>query len=408
MTLQPTSLGTTYLDDLVEQISLPPSIGDRAKEHYEAVGNWMEDDGSSLAPYKPLIYPQGSIALGTAIRPLKGDEHDVDAVCLLERPPAPIFQQQLKQMTGDRLRENSNYRRMLDPPTGGRRCWTLKYREIPAFHLDILPAVPDDPAYLASRGVPYDWAKTAIQITDTTTWRTSAPWPKSNPLGFRAWFRSRMSQRLQRAKVTLAHSLPAISSLSTVEMMEKIPDYQVRTPLQAAVQVLKYHRDLVVGDDADKPISIIITTLAGHAYQNEDSVAGAVLGIVPRMRDYIHASNTYGNYTIVNPVDPRENFADKWNEQPRKAQVFLHWLNAVEQLVDRLATSRSVDELQNSVTEGLNHEHAQKAMMETRKASSGGQSAVSTAFGTVLVPRRNDVAAYPSVERPSTPPWNSR
>ena len=408
MTLQPTPLGATYLDDLVKQISLPPSIGDRAKEHYEAVGNWMEDDSSSLAPYKPVIYPQGSIALGTAIRPLKGEEHDVDAVCLLEQPPADISQQELKRMTGQRLREHNDYRRMLDPPDGGRRCWTLKYRETPAFHLDILPAIPDDPYVVMAEGVRYDFAQTAIQITDRVTWGTRGRWPKSNPKGFLAWFRSRMSQRLREEKSTLAYSLPSIPGLSMVEMMERIPDYQVRTPLQAAVQILKYHRDLLWGDDSDKPISIIISTLAGHAYENEDSVAKAVLGIVPRMHAYIHRTNTHGNYKILNPVYPKENFADKWNEKPRKARVFFSWLRAAEQLVNRLATSPSLDELQKSITEGLDHQHARNAMMKTRGASSGGQGALSTAFGTVLVPPRAAEAAHPTVEHMPTPPWNTR
>lgn len=408
MTLQPTSLGTTFLDDLVEQISLPPSIGDRAKKHYEAIGNWMEDDGSSLAPYKPLIYPQGSIALGTAIRPLKGDEHDVDAVCLLERPPPRLSQQDLKEMTGHRLREHSDYQRMLDPPGGGRRCWTLKYREAPAFHLDILPAIPDDPYAVMAESVRYEFARTAIQITDKVTWGRPGPWPKSNPKGFRAWFRSRMSQRLQEAESTLALSLPTIPGLSAVEMMERIPDYQVRTPLQAAVQILKYHRDLLWGDDPDKPISIIISTLAGHAYENEDSVAKALLGIVPRMHAHIHRQNTHGGYAIPNPVYPKENFADKWNEKPRKTQVFFTWLREAEQLVNRLATSPSFDELQKSITEGLDHQHARNAMMKTRRANSAGQGALSTAFGTVLVPPRAAEASHPTVEHVPTRPWNFR
>ena len=36
-----------------------------------------------------------------------------------------------------------------------------------------------------------------------------------------------------------------------------------------------------------KPISIIITTLAAQAYNNEADLAEAVLDVVPRMRGYI-------------------------------------------------------------------------------------------------------------------------
>ena len=172
MHFQPTSLGRDYFNDLLAEIQLPESVYDRATGHYEAVGKWLDADGSSIASYKPKVYPQGSIALGTAIQPVAGDEHDVDAVCLLAKPPPSITQEALKKMVGDRLKENERYRDMLDPPEGNRRCWTLKYRERPAFHLDVLPAVPDDYSRLTARGVRYDWAKTAIRITDKTTWPT--------------------------------------------------------------------------------------------------------------------------------------------------------------------------------------------------------------------------------------------
>ena len=52
--------------------------------------------------------------------------------------------------------------------------------------------------------------------------------------------------------------------------VEDVPEYQVKTPLQQGIQILKRHRDIMfVEDPDDKPISIIITTLAAHAYNNE-------------------------------------------------------------------------------------------------------------------------------------------
>ena len=36
-----------------------------------------------------------------------------------------------------------------------------------------------------------------------------------------------------------------------------------------------------------------------------------------------------GQYYILNPVDHRENFADKWEITPRKKDIFFDWLDSV-------------------------------------------------------------------------------
>ena len=51
-------------EDLANEIAVPPSRYQEAKDRYEAVGAWLDEDDSELAPYKPIIYPQGSFALG--------------------------------------------------------------------------------------------------------------------------------------------------------------------------------------------------------------------------------------------------------------------------------------------------------------------------------------------------------
>jgi hypothetical protein len=111
--------------------------------------------------------------------------------------------------------------------------------------------------------------------------------------------------------------------------VEEIPEWRVRTPLQRAVQLLKRHRDLRFAPDADdRPTSIIITTLAAHAYRQEPQTYAALLRIVTDMPRYIE--NRDGKWWVANPVHPGENFADKWNEKPQRADAFLRWLNAVE------------------------------------------------------------------------------
>lgn len=402
MTPSPSLLGSTYLDHLAARIALPDSTYERAKEHYEAVGRWLEAPESSLEPYGPTIYPQGSIALGTAIRPLRGEEHDVDAVCLLEGPPPRLQQQELKRLVGNRFREHGHYRRMLDPPDGGRRCWTLKYSESPAFHLDVLPAIPDAMWSLAGASVPTQLAKTAIRITDKTTWAIGGPWPSSNPKGFLGWFRSRMAGRLREAKLALNRQLAV--PMNVAMAMARIPDYRVQTPLQKAVQILKHHRDFTFDTKEHKPISIIVTTLAAAGYSGEEDVAQALLAIVPKMRHGIERRN--GKFVVANPVDPRENFADKWEEQPQKASAFFSWLDSIEAAVTGIARSQSSASLREVINRRFDQPFGHAALEDVAKSNPGPRTSGIVA-SSVLLPSKSPGVSHPNVTIPSRPsrPW---
>jgi hypothetical protein len=135
----------------------------------------------------------------------------------------------------------------------------------------------------------------------------------------------------EKRKMALAGSMRA--------NIEDVPDWKVRTPLQRSVQLLKRHRDIYFNGKDDKPISIIITTLAGHAYQNEADLFDAFFSIINGMTDPKNIKGQYGKYYIPNPTNPDENFADKWNEDENLPKAFLTWLgqlktdveNAIEQ-----------------------------------------------------------------------------
>ena len=80
------------LRHLADEIDVSPTRYQEAKDHYNAVGEWLGRDDSELAPFLPVVFPQGSFVLGTAIRPIGDEEYDVDAVCLLQQPPAGLTQ----------------------------------------------------------------------------------------------------------------------------------------------------------------------------------------------------------------------------------------------------------------------------------------------------------------------------
>jgi hypothetical protein len=70
----------------------------------------------------------------------------------------------------------------------------------------------------------------------------------------------------------------------------------------------------------ERPISAVITTLATRSYE-EMAASGAtasmrpieiILRLVDGMRQFIDFS-TISGYEVLNPKDPGENFAEKWN-----------------------------------------------------------------------------------------------
>jgi hypothetical protein len=329
---------TRLLDDIVDGLDVPNSKYEEAEHHYNAVGNWLNTLGSKLTPYKPKIYGQGSFAIGTALKPLYDNDYDVDAVVQLEPIPGqPLTQPEVKNLVGDRLKENKTYADMLDPKEGGRRCWTLKYADASKFHLDLIPAVPDTPAAIASLisrlRVPEAIARKSLRITDRHTWDQGSDWPKSNPSGYVDWFRSRMRVVFEKRRM--------LSNTVKCEVQD-LPVYRIRLPLQRAVQLLKRHRDLRYHGNDDKPISIIITTLAAMAYENEEDLGEALLNIVPKMRKILlELRRQDGEWWVPNPTNPAENFADKWKLEPQKQQIFFEWLDAVEREHQALATAVS-------------------------------------------------------------------
>lgn len=384
------------LRSLSDEIDVSPSKYREAKARYEAVGAWLGEQGSALAPYDPVVYPQGSFSLGTAVKPIGAGDFDVDAVCVLQLPPRAVDQRRLKTLVGDRLKHpDSRYKAMIDPQEGGRRCWTIQYADASKFHLDVLPAIPDDYAWLISAGVPKEWAESAICITDRETWNSDRAWPRSNPKGYVAWFKDRMRTRLDEAKRVLAE-LRASS-------VEEIEDFDVRTPLQQLIQILKRHRDVRYNGNEDKPISIIITTLAAQAYSNEANLADAILKVVPRMRERVEKRG--GEWWVANPVNPLENFADKW-VHPAKAEVFFEWLTAVEREHRHLLTSEGWKNAGEYLGEAFGRGEAALAMARY-SARTGSRQQGAAGAPIVLTARKSERPSMPKIELPSKPgkPW---
>ena len=102
------------------------------------------------------------------------------------------------------------------------------------------------------------------------------------------------------------------------------------------MQVLKRPRDVFFEGDDDAPISIIITTLAARAYQGHGSVYATLSNLLERMPTYIEYDSN-GLPFVRNPMNPLENFADKWHQVPEKQKAFDNWIARAKQDLQSLA-----------------------------------------------------------------------
>jgi hypothetical protein len=304
---------------------------------YEAVGAWLSAPDSVIASYKPEIIAQGSFMLGTMIPPSNGrDELDIDLICRLTGKRSEWTQYHIKQIVGERLKASGTYGKMLDKE--GRRCWTLNYADSARYHMDILPSLVDQNYKLilekALSATDLGQAQNiAIRITDKeeSNYRIDQDpslWPKSNPFGYAMWF------------FELAR-LESIKAYSLREAVQPVPSYQnEKYPLQRVVQILKWHRDQRFSGDPEKPISIVITTLAARAYEKQTDLTQALTDVASRLASMIEERYDPKHQRVIkwiaNPVNPEENFADKWPENPRLEQKFYRWAEALQTDLDSI------------------------------------------------------------------------
>jgi hypothetical protein len=86
-----------------------------------------------------------------------------------------------------------------------------------------------------------------------------------------------------------------------------------------------------------------VTTLSAQAYKQETSIIGALMSLLANMDSFIESRN--GRFWIPNPSDPRENFADGWNQTPKQREVFNDWLETARKDFYSAAQLEDLEEL---------------------------------------------------------------
>ncbi len=334
------------LNNLIKLLELPDSAYNKARNRYEDIGEWFDREESAVADNKPHIFPQGSFRLGTAIRPLdETEEYDLDLACKLRDGISKDThtQEYLKKIVEQELeayRIARGIKKELEPK---HRCWRLEYQDELSFHMDIVPCIPADEMCRKSildsmrnsgleEFIADSVSQTTVSITDDRHehFKTLCNnWKISNPEGYAKWFEYRMN--LEQTRIPLEKMQAQIDA---------VPLFKKKTPLQYVIQLLKRHRDNWSKDNPDcKPISIIITTLAANAYNGETDIVAALENILKNMGGFVRSTKP----RVPNPVDPNEDFADRWYRDNclklKLEENFNSWLMQAQKDFQRLIST---------------------------------------------------------------------
>lgn len=343
------------LEEISKQLDISPSMYKLAVERYESIAKYLQNKGIEAD-----FYPQGSFRLGTVTRPIKNgkdSEYDIDLVCHMTNVKAETKPSDVKHVVGDALKQDARYRELLDDE--GRRCWTLLYADIQdiGYHLDILPSVGEDQDKIqnltTTYGIKPELAQSAIAITNKSD--TAYSWASSNPRGYANWF-DEINGPLLNLIDKDARKILFESNRTIFASIDDVPSQLIRTPLQRVIQILKRHRDVRFAGhklENDKPISMVITILASQIVKNEQcrvlDTFTLLNFIVTKLSEYadliangnskmstiqnaiIKRNFTENRWYIPNPINPAENFADRWHENNnQKAKAFFDWIKWVQ------------------------------------------------------------------------------
>jgi hypothetical protein len=315
-----------------QELELPKTRFEAAKTAYESVGDWLANCPDT-GKYAPRIFPQGSMALGTTVRPLEREEFDVDLVCHFQKLDTRSPQAEVKTAVGDRLK---GYEAGLGPTLEEyKRCWRLNYSDAAKLHLDITPAVHNPTC-----------GNGGLAVTDKEKRR----WEPTHPEGYVKWFKDRADLQPDIRSQITEFSAKAAS-------VEPLPENEpFKSLLKRAVQLLKRHRSIRFAKIPDvAPISVIITTLTARAYEDIcvrreifDTEFDLLLAVVERLHIYIEKrTGVLGQVElwVPNATTDGENFAEKWNKNAALPNAFFQWQADARKDFGALAEAQDAEEL---------------------------------------------------------------
>jgi len=290
---------------IAQQLELDPSRRAKIEQTYKAVSNWLDKDEGFFKELNIDIYAQGSIRIYTTVKPYNRDDFDLDIVLHLNHLYSDYTPQQIYFELIRRLKEHETYRKIIEEKN---RCARLNYAG--DFHMDILPGC------IISF---YDPNK--INVPD----KKLSDWVSANPKDLADWYLNK-ANTVQSPMLENHYNNVFSKRIALKAETEDLPSehFYTRKPLQRATQLIKRRRDIFFKDIPEyKTSSIILTTLGGLLYQGENTIYETIDNYLNNINIQI---NEKKRLKVLNPVNPEEDFTEKWDDKP---ELYAHFKNFI-------------------------------------------------------------------------------
>lgn len=305
-----------FIARMLVKLELPRDKHAAAVERYKELGRHVArkmGKGAELADAHVVV--QGSMRTQTTVAGDGREKFDLDIVVKLcgsefegLRHSEEFFQEFGKALNGVPGAGD---------PEPKNRCWRLQYPGEP-FYFDVTPAIP----------LSEEITGTHLRVRDPKT-----VWSPSNPEEFADWFCTIANKRFAFQERTVR----AIAMDEARVTVDPVPQTKVSLGdiLRRLVQLMKLHRDghyknLPKARRDARPISVILVTLAAHAYDemvtnergNYASALEVAFEVIDRMPKFVEriAGDSYVFNPAMRGAKRGENFADRWNSGDRLPQ----------------------------------------------------------------------------------------
>lgn len=277
---------------IAQELQLDKSRAERMEIAYNAVADLLKTDNDFFEDLEIEVYAQGSKRIGTTVKPINGEDFDLDIVLHIYDPYYNHTPEEIYNALVRSLKNDSYYREIMEKK---KRCVRLNYKS--DFHMDILPGC-----------MPDHFQKEMIKIPE----KALKSWSSGNPKGFSAWFLELASS----AKDPYLKRYSDVLLKAQVET-EKLPEeLYLKTPLQRAVQLTKRFRDIYFQDKDFRVSSIVLTTIIAQFYKSEDSIFETLDQVLNRIKSsFLDAVKSQVKFKVINPVNPEEDFTDSWTDR---------------------------------------------------------------------------------------------
>lgn len=324
------------LADIAIRIQLSATDYRKAEERYETLSNWIDRPDNPLAGLVQLVYPQGSMAIGSTIASrLTTDEFDVDFIAQLDlligTSPKIVLDLLYESIRGE---PGSRYYDMAERRT---RCVTVDYAD--KMHADVTPMIR----------LPNTWERESHlfhnkpedpQESDQTL--------VANPFGLAEWFKEKTPADEEFAKLFEKRA-------SDYELLmadsEDLPDQEpVHRKSKAVItlQLMKRWRNLKYDKrEGRRPPSVMMSKLIADAANNTDTLSEELLHQAKAMQAELNRWHRAGQLIrVANPVCPADVLTDRWPGSPDEQDIFIRDLDDLVVKVERLLAGCSLSDMQ--------------------------------------------------------------